>query len=379
MRYLVLGAGLQAKAIVHYLLKCPDTTSVMIVDGVPGKAHDLAVSFNDARVAWLNMTVRDPAAMVPLMTGEDVVVSAVPYDLNEALAMMAIRAGTHFVDLGGNNDVEARQIALSAAAAEQGVAIAPAQGIAPGAVSVIVARLMWVVEAEHYESVEIFVGGIPRVYVPPLGYALVFSAHGLFNEYLEDTEILEGGQRTLVESLGGVETVDYPGFGSLEAAYTSGGSSTMTKTFAGRVDRLAYKTLRYPGHWAFIRNLKALGLLSMDANDGIGGVTPRQMTERAFARCLPHDVADALVLLVRLRGGRKSMTFTMTVEHAAATGLSAMQQTTGFSAAIVARFLANGTITKRGTLTTELDVPHEAFLAEWERCGFEWHTTWTTR
>ena len=35
----------------------------------------------------------------------------------------------------------------------------------------------------------------------------------------------------------------------LEAALTSGGLGTMCQTYEGRVSRLDYKTLRYPGHF----------------------------------------------------------------------------------------------------------------------------------
>jgi len=378
MRYLILGAGLQPKAIVHYLVGCPDTSQVLIVDGIRGKAERLAESFADPRVRGETRDVSVITSMAQFMRGFDAVVSAVPYDMNGPLTKAAIRAGTHFVDLGGNNDVEARQIALSEAAAAAGVAVAPAQGIAPGAVSVLVAHLMKILPADKYDRVEIYVGGIPRPYIPPIGYALVFSEHGLFNEYLEETEILQDGKRTLVESLTGTEPRRFqPPFGELEAAYTSGGSSTLTRTFEGKVGYLAYKTLRWPGHWEFIRKLKELGLLSMDPAHGLKGVSPREMTEKAFARTLPRGVEDAIVLSVAVSAENQATQFEMVVTHDAATGLSAMQQTTGFSAAIVARMLANGTISKRGTLTTELDIPTDEFLAGWKRCGFRWMITMT--
>lgn len=378
MRYLILGAGLQPKAIVHYLVGCPDTSQILVVDGVKGKAEALAASFADQRLIGQMRDVSVITSMSRLMRDFDVVVSAVPYDMNVPLTKAAIRAGAHFVDLGGNNDVEARQIALSEAAAAASVAVAPAQGIAPGAVSVLVAHLMKILPAAKYDRVEIFVGGIPLTPVPPIGYALVFSEHGLFNEYLEDAEILQDGKRTLVGSLTGLETRRFlPPFGELEAAYTSGGSSTLTRTFEGRVGYLGYKTLRWPGHWEFVCKLKELGLLSMVLEHGLKGVSPREMTEKAFGRTLPRGVDDAIVLSVAVSAEGQATQFDMVVKHDQATGLSAMQQTTGFSAAIVARMLASGAIQKRGTLTTELDVPTDEFLAEWKRCGFKWMLTIT--
>ena len=52
-----------------------------------------------------------------------------------------------------------------------------------------------------------------------------------------------------------------------------------------------------------------------------------------------------------------------------ATGLSAMQRTTGFSIAIVARLLLEGAIGARGVLYQEQCVPAPAFLAALEGHG----------
>ena len=70
----------------------------------------------------------------------------------------------------------------------------------------------------------------------------------MVNEYLNDCEVLRSGHRQLVPAMCERERVVIGGI-ELEAALTSGGLGTMCQTYEGRVQRLDYKTLRYPGHF----------------------------------------------------------------------------------------------------------------------------------
>jgi saccharopine dehydrogenase-like NADP-dependent oxidoreductase len=67
------------------------------------------------------------------------------------------------------------------------------------------------------------------------------------NEYLNDAEVIEEGERKYVSSMEWKETIHVNGI-QLEAFTTSGGLGTMCETYHGRVDNLDYKTIRYPGH-----------------------------------------------------------------------------------------------------------------------------------
>src|SRR5699024_10313323 len=61
-------------------------------------------------------------------------------------------------------------------------------------------------------------------------------------------EVLRNSQRQMVPAMTGRERVVLGGR-EFEAALTSGGLGTMCQTYEGRVQRLDYKTLRYPGHF----------------------------------------------------------------------------------------------------------------------------------
>jgi saccharopine dehydrogenase-like NADP-dependent oxidoreductase len=72
------------------------------------------------------------------------------------------------------------------------------------------------------------------------------------NEYLNDCEVLRAGHRQMVPAMTEQERVMIGGI-ELEASLTSGGLGTMCETFEGRVQRLDYKTMRYPGHFELMR------------------------------------------------------------------------------------------------------------------------------
>src|SRR5205085_1439764 len=105
---------------------------------------------------------------------------------------------------------------------------------------------------DRVRSMELKVGALPRNPSGLLGYAFNWSPEGVVNEYLNDCEVVRDGQRRLVPSMSELEVV-WIGGTQLEAFTTSGGLGTMCATYEGRLDRLDYKTLRYPGHCQLMR------------------------------------------------------------------------------------------------------------------------------
>ena len=88
-----------------------------------------------------HLDVHDEKALAALLEGCAVVVSAVSYSVNESITRAAIRAGVHMCDLGGNNDVVDRQMAMDAAARERNVTVLPNCGLAPGLINILAAAL----------------------------------------------------------------------------------------------------------------------------------------------------------------------------------------------------------------------------------------------
>ncbi len=377
MKYLLLGAGLQGTAIAHDLLRhAPDTTALCAVDSDADSLERLTARFGDPRLRCCPGYVQDQAFLAPLMRDADVVVSAVNYWYNAPLAAQAVEQQAHFLDLGGNNDVVAKEFALDGAARRNGVAIVPDCGLAPGLAGILGYWLT--TRLAKVASLRLRVGGLPLQPQPPMNYKIVFSVEGLINEYIEPAVVIRGGSLDTVPSLSELETLTFPEpFGELEAFQTSGGTSTLPQTLAGRVPELDYKTIRYKGHCAQFRMLHELGLTDSRPLAFPGGeVSPRQVLASRLKAALDLPGPDAVLVLVVAEGWDaagepRRLAVRIIDRHDDATGLSAMMRMTGFPAAIIARMLASGRLGAVGACCQELIVPGGDMAAELRARGID--------
>lgn len=377
MNYLLLGAGLQGTAIAHDLLRHAEgTTALVAVDSDGDALERLAGRLADPRLRPIHGYVQDQAFLAPLLRDADVVISAVNYWYNAPLAAQAIEHRAHFLDLGGNNDVVAREFALDARARQQGVAVVPDCGLAPGLAGILGYWLT--TRLERVASLRLRVGGLPLQPRPPMNYKLVFSVDGLINEYVEPAVVIRGGRLDTVPSLTELESITFPEpFGELEAFQTSGGTSTLPRTLLGRVPDLDYKTIRYRGHCAQFRLLHELGLTDDRPLAFPGGeVSPRQMLANRLRRALDLPGPDAVLVLITAEGWdaageARRLAVRIIDRHDEATGLSAMMRMTGFPAAIIARMLAAGELDAVGACCQELIVPGARMASELKRRGID--------
>ena len=227
MKYLLLGAGLQGTAMAFDLLtQAEGTTGLMIFDANADALSTLAARLDDPRARTTCGDVRDADLIGPLMAEADVALSAVNYWFNADLATLAVENRAHFLDLGGNNDIVAREFELDERAREMGVSVVPDCGLAPGLAGVLGYHL--VDRLAKPESLKLRVGGLPADPLPPMNYKVVFSVQGLINEYIEPAVVIRDGRLKTVPSLSELEHLTFPApFGELEAFQTSGGTSTL--------------------------------------------------------------------------------------------------------------------------------------------------------
>ncbi len=375
MKYLLLGAGLQGTAIAFDLLhQAPGTTGLVAVDVDQANLDALVARLKDNRLTTVCADVRDTGAIGPLMEDADVAVSAVNYWFNATLAAMAVEARAHFLDLGSNNDIVAREFELHDEAVAQGVTIIPDCGLAPGLAGILG---YWLVDGlERAESLKLRVGGLPADPLPPMNYKVVFPVQGLINKYIEPAVVIREGRLKTVPSLSELETLTFPEpFGDLEAFQTSGGTSTLPRNLDGVVPNLDYKTIRYPGHCAQMKLLADLGLCDSRPREFRDGkVAPREMLARLMEEKLDLPGPDVVLLLAEAEGwDAEGLAVRKTVRiidhHDDAHDISAMMRMTGFPAAIIAWMLAAGRIDAPGARCQELVVPGDELIAELRRRG----------
>jgi len=368
LKILVAGAGMMARPVAYDLVRQDDVEEVCLVDHEKPKLARIRRWLNSSKVTVAQADASNILQMEPLMAQYSVAVSCVPYHVNYVLAQAAINTGTNLCDLGGSNTIVHQQLSLADTARKAEVTIIPDCGLAPGLVGVLAAD--GVAKLDRTAAIHIRVGGLPQRPKPPLNYGLLFSAHGLINEYVEPCLTLRDGKLRSVQPLSEPEELVFPDpFGTLEAFNTSGGSSTLPHTFKGKVRNLDYKTIRYPGHLAILTVLRELGLfdpLSVDIRGVL--VSPRDVVAAVLERNLGVERDDVVLLRVDVTGtkSRKPRTIRYElVDYADKdTGMTAMMRTTGFPAAVIALMLGRKQIRRRGVFTGERVVPADVLIDE---------------
>ncbi len=380
MRILVLGAGRMGRgAAFDLIFNSPDVETVTVADYDFAKAEKLATQINSSKLVAKHIDVSNFSDTVRLMRGHDAAISCVNYWHNLKLSRAAIKAKANFCDLGGNNTIVDKQLALNAEAKKADVNIIPDCGLAPGMVSIL--AMHGANRFDEISEIHIRVGGLPQTPRPPIGYQLVFSVEGLINEYIEKARVIRGGRIAEVESMTELETLSFDGFPALEAFQTSGGTSTLPDTFLGKIQELDYKTIRYAGHCKRFKTMIDLGLCSsQEIEIDSAKIKPRRVLAGILQKNLPADKPDYVLIRLEFAGTKdgkeKVLRYDIVDKFDEVTNLSAMMRTTAFPASIIAQMMAKGDVKMRGAIPQEKTIDAENFVAELARRNIKIQESW---
>ncbi len=358
MASLVLGAGIVGSAATWDLRRRGHEVTVADVDRET--TERVAEAFGATAVT---MDVSKGRDLMELIGFHDVVVSAIPYSYGYAVASAALASGTHYLDFGGNPSVVAAQTRMHQDAVDNNVMIVPDCGLAPGLANVIGEGLIESADDGVIDSIQMRVGALPQTPIGTLKYQLAFNPAGLINEYAEPCEVIEDGHHATVEPLARFEDVAWANWGPLEAFSTAGGTSTMCLTHEERVDRLEYKTLRFPGHGSVFRALYEIGMFDESPRQiGSAEVAPRSALIGALERTLPRDEPD--VVLVRVWRDQAGVRTTYQIEDTAHGAFSALARTTAFPATALADLMVRGAVHRPGVRAMHEAVRESELLPE---------------
>ncbi len=371
--YTVLGAGRQGVALAYDLAKNGEGERIVLADSdekvASAAAKRLKKLLPKTRCEFVaqRCDVSNIADVQRAIRGAHVTLSAVPYRFNAQLAAHAVAEKSSFLDLGGNTSVVRLELGLHSKAVRAGVSIVPDCGLAPGLGNHLAAHGVAVLDrAEH---VHVRCGGLPEKPIGALKYKLVFNFEGLINEYSGVGEFLRDKKRVDVPTLGEIEELEFDELGVLEAAVTSGGTSTCPETWRGKLTTYDYKTLRYPGHWAIIRALFEIGAFEDELKLADGRkFEPRATLRVLFEKHLDFPkIKDVVILrttvIGKQRGKKRTLQYDVFEEHDAKTGFTAMERGTAFPAALVAHLQARGLV-EPGARPLEVSVPPLVYFDE---------------
>ncbi|MBN1953424.1 MAG: saccharopine dehydrogenase NADP-binding domain-containing protein [Anaerolineae bacterium] len=295
-RILVLGAGLVARPLVHYLLDQPDF-HVTVASRTVSKAQALVGGRPNGRAVAFDIA-REGASLGELVAEADLSISLLPYAYHPQVAGQAVRHRRHMVT---TSYVKEAMQALDGAAQEAGSMLLNEIGVDPGIDHMSAMRI---IDSAHdgggrVTAFRSYTGGLPapEANTNPYGYKFSWSPRGVLlagrndARYLEDGEIVEIPNRRLFATR---HTVDIEGVGALEA-YPNRDSLSYIDVYGIPQAQTMYRgTFRYPGWCATWQKFVELNLLDLEERSDLAGLSWRELLARRIGREGTDDLKQDL-------------------------------------------------------------------------------------
>lgn len=335
--YIILGLGQQGCAILRYLLKHDQQRIITYDPDVKTRIGLTRQAFGSFDPDWFsrwdhNACMWSESAFRGLrlpISSRVVVISCLPPRLSGTVIEQCLQYGFNYIDLGGDDMLTEELIRhYDEPARNKNLIITPDCGVAPGLVSTLIGNT-----EECFDGIRLFCGGLPLypdLTHNTLGYVRSFSCEGLVNEYTGTCWARKRGYPIPIPALCGRELIPVDGLGILEAAYTRGSISRSARTASDRLRTIEYKTLRYPGHYRYVRQ----------------NILNQPDPASVFRDCLKpvgSDNPDLLVLHIQYLSWDHvgcEVAYRWDYDHTAQ--ISAMAQATGYTVGATAKLYQDG-------------------------------------
>ncbi|TWI81636.1 saccharopine dehydrogenase-like NADP-dependent oxidoreductase [Lacibacter cauensis] len=340
----VLGAGMVGRAIALDLATTFEVTSFDVNE------QNLALlQQRDNKIKTQLADLRNTAAYATLLSGFDMVVTAVPGFMGFETLKAVINAGKNVADISFFPE-DALQ--LDALAKEKNVTAIVDCGVAPGMSNWIIGRYNAEMKVDKFE---IYVGGLPLHPQPPFLYKAPFSPIDVMEEYTRPARLKENGVLVTKPALTDREMMQFDEVGTLEAFNTDGLRSLLFTM--PHIPTQIEKTLRYPGHVDLIVALQQAGFFSEEKRVVNGTeISPLQFTSQLLIDQwkLGETEEELTVMKVLVHGDGQTVEYHLFDKYDAATGISSMARTTGYACTGAVQLMAQQMFTEKGVFPPEL-------------------------
>ncbi|HXO22107.1 MAG TPA: saccharopine dehydrogenase C-terminal domain-containing protein [Thermoanaerobaculia bacterium] len=276
-------------------------------------------------------------AFESLLGEADILLDCLPGKEAPRMARLAREHRLHYANLT-EHVRESSEVMEIAQGAQEGFLLQT--GLAPGFVDVLghglFQRFCRENGVQRADSLSLRVGALTTTAHPPHYYGFTWSSIGVATEYIEPATVLRDFRRTTRPSLSDVAPIVIDGV-LYEEALTSGGAADLPTVLEGRVKDLDYKTLRYPGHYAWVAGLLARAPAGSDRAEYL---------QHEMEASVPFVEDDLVVIYSAVEGRsaegvlqRLESSFVIRPVRVGARTLKAIQATTAASLAESARLL----------------------------------------
>ena len=233
------------------------------------------------------------AEMKTILTQSDIILDCLPGSQAPRLAKLALEFNLYYANLTEYVD-ETNEIIALAKNAPSGFLLQT--GLAPGYIDLLANGMFqqfcidYKVNSVH--TLEFKVGALTKHAVAPHYYGFTWSPVGVATEYLKETIVLREYNITTLPSLSERATIIIDGI-TYEDDLTSGGAADLPDALTGKVGKLDYKTLRFPGHYRWIEE---------QINTKDDTTTAIQKLQHIMEIAIPHVEDDQIVLYAAVEG-----------------------------------------------------------------------------
>lgn len=324
-KVVVLGAGRVGKAIAADLSEEFEVTSADI-------NHDALESLSSRyRVNTKVTDLGNFEAVSDAVRDADLVISAVPGHMGFSTLRTIIEQGKDVVDISFFAE---DPFDLDELARHNNVTAAVDCGLAPGIPDFLAGFFAAQMQIQDFEFM---VGGLHFDRTEPDQYLPTFSPSDVWEEYTRPARYVRDGKLITMPALSEPELAEFQigGHALVLEAFNTDGLRSLIRTMEGLIPNMKEKTLRYPGHIAYIKELQETGKPWTPDTSKPGD----DESEFTIMRIAIHGSENGL---------EKKFSYTLFATYDKESRISSMARTTGYSCTGVARCVLDGTYKRAG-------------------------------
>ena len=296
---LIAGAGGIGKA-TGLILSCNENTNftILIGDMYEEAANSAAKYINDGSSTQSAHGFHFPAdgtneSLTQALQKADIILDCLPGSQAPRLAQMAKDNDCHYANLT-EYVKETDLVTEIAKGSDKGFILQT--GLAPGYINVIAHHLFKKFTSLHnvdkVDSIDMKVGALSKHARHPYFYAYTWSPIGVATEYVKDALVVKDYETHAIPSLSKTEKILINGI-EYEDDFTSGGAADLPVALAGKVKNLSYKTIRYPGHYEWAREI---------IGDTPNGIDKVKHLNDTMLNAIPAVEDDVVIVFASVKG-----------------------------------------------------------------------------